>query len=348
MDQQKSNLKVSAIVPAYNEAQRIGPVLQVLTNCAALDEVIVVDDGSKDNTSEVVQKYPVKYIQLTKNGGKGSAMERGVQEARNVIIFFCDADIRGLKASMVEEIAAPVLEGKVEMFIAMRNRKSYYLRFLLAFVPLLGGERVLTKKLWNQVPSYYKERFRIEAGLNFYAKYYGKGFRFKVFPGLTQTIKEKKYGMWKGFTARVGMFRDYLVAQIKLQWVHIPRSVANRRLFLLQMVSHLVFLSIGIFIMAAVYFGPRQFLLRIFAEKLATDPETPIIHFLLQVVSIVSLDALLVVGAVMILLNLSLLLVSIPKMIRLIYTYSDKWKQSVLAETLKNSAEISGEKKEIL
>ena len=348
MDQQKSKLKISAIVPAYNEAKRIGPILEELTNCPTLDEVIVVDDGSKDNTARVVEKYPVKYIRLEKNGGKGAAMERGVREAKNEGIFFCDADIRGIKCTMIEEMVQPVKEGKVEMFIAMRNRKSYYLRFILAFIPLLGGERVLTKNLWNQVPAYYKERFRIEAGLNFYAKYYGKGFRFKVFPGLKQTIKEKKYGVWKGLKARAGMFRDYLVAQIKLQWTQIPRSVANRRLFLLQMMSHLVFLVIGIMIGLAVYFGPRQFLLRIFSQKLATDPETPIIHFLFQIVSIVSLDFLLFVGALMITINLSLLLVSIPKMIRLIYTYSNKWKQSVLVESLKSSAEISGEKKEII
>ncbi len=346
MDQQKNQLKVSAVVPAYNEAKRIGPILEVLCSCLALAEIIVVDDGSTDNTEAIVKKFSVRYIKLQKNGGKGAAMDRGVQEAKHDIIFFCDADIKGLKSSMIEEIVRPVQEGKVEMFVAMRNRKSYVLRFILAFVPLLGGERVLTKRLWNMVPAYYKERFRIEAGLNFYAKYYAKGFRFKVFKGLSQTIKEKKYGWWKGFKARVGMFRDYLIAQIRLEFAHIPRSVANRRIFLLQIASHIFFLFVGIFFCLAVYFGPRQFVLRVFAKELLEDPDAPFVHLLLRFVSQVSLDFLLLLGGVMIMINTILILVSIPKMVRLIYTYSHKWKQSPLSLSPSQNGEVSGEKRE--
>lgn len=347
MDQQKNSAKISAIVPAYNEASRIGAVLEVLLQCKVLHEIIVVDDGSSDNTEEVVKKYAVKYIRLSQNSGKGAAMERGVKEAISEIIFFCDADIRGLKSSMIEEMTQPVMKGKVEMFIAMRNRKSYVLRFILAFIPLLGGERVLTKSLWNMVPAYYKERFRIEAGLNFYAKHYGKGFRFKVFRGLTQTIKEKKYGWWKGFLARMLMMRDYLVAQIKLEWLHVPRNVLGRRLFLLQTATHVFFLGIAVFLGLAVYFGPRQFLLRVFARELATDPDAPFVQLLLQFVSYVSVDFLIVLSILMATINIILILVSIPKIIRLVYTYGDKWKRSVLSSQ-QSGEEISGEKKEIL
>jgi glycosyltransferase involved in cell wall biosynthesis len=346
MDQQKNSAKISAVVPAYNEAARIGVVLEVLEECRVLSEIIVVDDGSSDNTEQVVKKYRVKYIRMSQNSGKGAAMERGVKEATSDIIFFCDADIRGLKASMIEEMAQPVIQGKVEMFIAMRNRKSYVLRFILAFIPLLGGERVLTKSLWESVPSYYKERFRIEAGLNFYAKYYGKGFRFKVFHGLTQTIKEKKYGLWKGFVARMLMMRDYLVAQIKLEWFHIPRNVLGRRLFLFQTASHVFFLGIALFLGLAVYFGPRQFLLRVFARELSTDPDAPFVHLLLKFVSQVSVEFLIALATLIATINIIFILISIPKMIRLIYTYSRKWKKSVLSSN-NSTEEIIGEKKEI-
>jgi Glycosyltransferases involved in cell wall biogenesis len=47
-------VKVAAIVPAYNEAARIAGVLEVLLQCPQLHEILVVNDGSTDNTAEVV------------------------------------------------------------------------------------------------------------------------------------------------------------------------------------------------------------------------------------------------------------------------------------------------------
>lgn len=77
------------------------------------------------------------------------------------------------------------------MFIGMRNRKWYFAHQIIAFVPLLGSERALTKKLWQRIPDYYKQYFRIETALNFFTLYSGNGFNYKVFQGLAQVIKEK-------------------------------------------------------------------------------------------------------------------------------------------------------------
>ncbi len=339
MDQQKNNAKITAIVPAYNEGCRIGSVLKILTTSPLLDEVIVVDDGSTDDTEQVATQFPVRFLKMPQNGGKGAAMERGVQASKNDILFFCDADIRGLRHALIEEVVRPVVAGDVDVLIAMRNRKTYVLRFLLAFIPLLGGERALTKRLWYQVPSYYKEKFRIEAALNFYAKYYGKGFRFKVFPGLGQTIKEKKYGLSAGLRARCAMMFNYLEAQAKLEWVHIPKTVFNRRLFVLQVLSNIFFFVIGMGMVAAVYFGPRRFLLKIFSHELATDPGAPFVHFLLRGVGLISVDVLLFFGALICMINLVLFIASIPKLTKLLYTYREKFKRV---------NDVVGEKKEIL
>lgn len=226
MDYQKHYKKVTAIVPAYNEATRIGAVLEVLTQCNCLDEIIVIDDGSTDNTKEIILTFEkVKYIRNTKNLGKGKSLDKAIAAASGDIFFFCDADVKGLRRSVVQAIVDPVQTGKVEMFIGMRNRKIFVLRFIFIFLALLGGERALTRSLWEILPEFYKKRFRVEAGLNFFAAHYKRGFRFKVFTGLTQTIKEKKYGFLRGFKSRIGMMVDSVIAFLALRFYEYPKFV---------------------------------------------------------------------------------------------------------------------------
>ena len=67
---------VFVVVPAYNEAPRIGPVLERLLQIAPT--VVVVDDGSRDDTSEVVRRYPVWLLRHVVNLGQGAAIQTGI------------------------------------------------------------------------------------------------------------------------------------------------------------------------------------------------------------------------------------------------------------------------------
>lgn len=220
---------VTAIVPTFNEAQRIGPVLEVLSSYPHFQEVLVVDDGSTDTTAQIVQKYPVRYLTHSPNRGKGYAMEQGVAACDSPVIFFCDADVRGLTHEIITAILAPVLAGQVEMNIAMRHHTVFYIPFVLRFAFHLGGERALTRTLWEKLPPHYKERFRIEPALNYYAKHYGKGFSYLFFPQLKQTIKEKKLGIWQGHLARWRMAHDIFTAQVEL--LRAPRPPQPKKNF---------------------------------------------------------------------------------------------------------------------
>lgn len=229
MVRQANNKKITAIVPTYNEVGRIERVLNVLTTYPGFKEIIVVDDGSTDDTEEVLKKYQVRYIKNQVNRGKGYVMNLGVKNAKSDIIFFADADVSGLSHEIIDNITRPVLDGEVEMFIGMRNRKVYYLHYAILLIPLLGGERALTKTLWQTLPDYYKHRFRVEAGLNFYAKHFGKGFRYKVFKGLSQVIKERKYGLKDGLKQRWDLYAGLISAQLRLQFIDTPQLVKKRR-----------------------------------------------------------------------------------------------------------------------
>lgn len=142
-------MKISCIIPAYNEETRIGAVLHAVTNSPLLDEVIVVDDGSKDQTSAVAAAFPVKLITLKQNQGKSSAIVEGVKAASNEMLMFIDADLLGLTPEGIAQLAQPVLEGKADVSISLRENSLLLYRFFgLDFV---SGERVLPKSLLSPV-----------------------------------------------------------------------------------------------------------------------------------------------------------------------------------------------------
>src|SRR5579862_5490464 len=96
---------VSCIIPAYNEAVRIGAVLDAVVNHPLLSEIIVIDDGSNDGTSQVVSKYTqVKLIVLPHNGGKAHAVCEGVKASRGELLAILDADLLGLTANDVSNL----------------------------------------------------------------------------------------------------------------------------------------------------------------------------------------------------------------------------------------------------
>lgn len=300
-----SRTGVTAIVAAFNEAPRIARVLDVLTTYPGFDQVIVVDDGSTDGTGDVVTRHAVTYLRVEPNQGKGRAMDVGVAHAVTDVIFFADADIVGLTHEMIAETVRPVLDGSCEMFILMRNRKVYYLRTLMHFIPLLGGERALTKRLWEILPARYKTRFRIEAGLNFYAAYYGDGLKYRVFPGISQTVKEEKYGLWRGFVRRISMFGDIVGSAWDLQRSDVPATVEAQRLAAVRIAMSVLGLVVGTLITVGALVGPVDFVRSIFAHELVEDPGAPLVRALEWVASGVGGSVLLVAGMMLVVLNLA-------------------------------------------
>ena len=93
---------LSVVIPAFNEAGRIPDTLQQmarhLAHCRFSSEILVIDDGSADGTSEValsteVSGVPVEVLRHENNAGKGYAVQRGALRARGDVILICDADL---------------------------------------------------------------------------------------------------------------------------------------------------------------------------------------------------------------------------------------------------------------
>ena len=120
----KKYQKVSVIIPAYNEEDTVAKVVNVIKEVSFVDEIIVVNDGSTDNTENEAINAGAIVINHETNKGKGEALYTGYKEVNCDIIAFIDADIYNLTSKKVESMIMPILLGKAEITKTKFSRAS--------------------------------------------------------------------------------------------------------------------------------------------------------------------------------------------------------------------------------
>lgn len=218
---------VSVIIPAFNEEVSIGRVVSSVIGHPRILEVIVVDDGSKDKTATNAENAGAFVIRLPRNTGKGNAMARGVEHAKNDIILFLDADVIGMTHKAISQIIDPVLSGEYSMFVGLRSRKVLVLNRLLRFFPILGGDRAISKSLWLSIPPLYRSNFKVEIASNYFAKQTPLGMGFVLIRGVEHITKEKKYGIVIGLARRLLMIWDVSSISFKLYIVGFFKKIVK-------------------------------------------------------------------------------------------------------------------------
>ena len=116
--------KVSVIIPAFNEEDTVATVVEVVKKVSFVDEIIVVNDGSSDNTESEALNAGARVINHEVNKGKGEALRTGYKEAECDIIAFIDADIYNLSSAKVEAMIKPILHGKTDITKTKFSRAS--------------------------------------------------------------------------------------------------------------------------------------------------------------------------------------------------------------------------------
>ncbi|MDP3704243.1 MAG: glycosyltransferase family 2 protein [Candidatus Omnitrophota bacterium] len=116
--------RLSIVIPVYNEAGLMEQVLQrVLASPVEGKEVLVVNDGSKDGTGEVLaklqQRLPIRVITHPTNRGKGAAVRSGFQAATGDIVIIQDADLE-YDPGDYPTLMRPILEGRAEVVLGSR------------------------------------------------------------------------------------------------------------------------------------------------------------------------------------------------------------------------------------
>ena len=165
------DLKIGVIIPAYNEELNIGKTLELIPdNVSDKMEVIVVDDGSVDKTSEVASCYNVNIIKHPRNKGYGAATKTGLNYCKNSnheIAIILDADgqhdpryISDFTRIILQDNIDFVIGNRFKYYYDMGAKRKFFSKLMSVFYFFLlrkkisdptNGYRALSSKLFNDV-----------------------------------------------------------------------------------------------------------------------------------------------------------------------------------------------------
>jgi glycosyltransferase involved in cell wall biosynthesis len=159
-------LKVSIVVPAYNEQRTIGSVLgSVLKAIPDVHEIIVVDDGSKDKTAQIAKDLAgteprIRVLELSKNQGKTAALKRGFAASIGDVVIVQDADFE-YDPEEIPNLVAPIASGAADVvygsrFLVRRQARVLYFRHFLANQVLTFLSDLLTDLNFTDIETGYK------------------------------------------------------------------------------------------------------------------------------------------------------------------------------------------------
>jgi glycosyltransferase involved in cell wall biosynthesis len=187
--------EVSIVICTYNEEKTISDVVSACCIMNPTAEVIVVDDGSNDNTETILNRLKktcdFRYEKLTENKGKSWAMVHGVEKARNEIILFFDADVSNIKQEHFTQLLAPIKNKEANMVLGQPSETL--INYRINPFSSLTGERALLKKDIIPILEDIREiRFGVETFINLYYQAEGKRIKYVLMNGLKHPTKYDK------------------------------------------------------------------------------------------------------------------------------------------------------------
>ena len=227
------SLPLSIIVPAYNEADRLGEslktILTYLEQSNPTAEIIVVDDGSNDKTANIAEQVLAgkpnvasRVIRYEQNRGKGFAVRTGLLAARGEIAVFSDADL-STPIEETQKLVEPIETGEIDVAFGSRA---------------LDRSLIGTHQPWRREQSgkVFNAIVRLATGLPFWDTQCGfKAFRLSVFRPLLGVMQIDRFGFDVEFLY-VANLANLRLREIPVRWNHCDGTKVNvfrdsRRMF---------------------------------------------------------------------------------------------------------------------
>ncbi len=197
----------SCIIPAYNEWPRIAAVIQAVLDCTEIDEVIVIDDGSTDNTWNVIDTFEspkLQKIKLEKNQGKTRAVFHWINHSSWDYIVLIDSDLLNLYPRHIQKLIKPIIENKANATFSMREN-SFWIYRILGY-DFITGERVIHKSIFSDLQYFLNgPSYGLEVKINNKLMETNSRIMSVKLDGVITPWKTMKVGKWQWFLESIDM-----------------------------------------------------------------------------------------------------------------------------------------------
>lgn len=237
---------LSVVIPAYNEEATIAQVIRQVLKLAALEEIVVVNDCSKDRTADIVRGLAaseprIRLLEHKVNRGKTEALKTGFAQVRGEIVIVQDADLE-YDPVEIPEVIQPILDGKADVvygsrFLVRKASRVLYFYHFLANKLLTFTSNLFTNINLTDVETGYKA-FRSEIMRNMVITSSGFGFEIEVTAKIAKlgcaiyevpisyygrTYEQgKKIGPWDGVAAFWYIVKYNLFCSLRSSYVEVP------------------------------------------------------------------------------------------------------------------------------
>lgn len=206
---------IAVVIPAYNEAERVSNVLQAAIGVPHLTQIIVVDDGSQDDTVDVVTGWQgrdsrIELISLRVNHGKAGAIAVGAEHAGGDIVAFIDADLSGLQPHHIQQLTAPVRRRECAMTLGLFQNGRRSTDVTHRYLPFLSGQRCLRWSLFRDAVGLPNVGWSLETALNLHAWYNGYPTWRVPWQGVTHAMRPEKQPGLGGYTSHITMWSQIM------------------------------------------------------------------------------------------------------------------------------------------
>lgn len=222
---------IDAIVPARNEGLTVADVVEACLGCTYVREVLVVDDGSDDDTADRAAAAGAKVVRRESDGSKAHAMETGVEATDADSILFVDADCVGLTSAHLDAICEPFVDRRAVMSLGTFDY-GIWNWFVLRFPPTTG-ERIVPRWVFEAVPPDEREGYTIELMLNSVIAEGRRPTTVRVMRGVTHRTKRDKFGPVEGWRRTWEMFWDLVTLirrnlRVRTYWFYLRDLTIER------------------------------------------------------------------------------------------------------------------------
>jgi LmbE family N-acetylglucosaminyl deacetylase len=232
--------QVCAIIPAYNEAEHVGHLLEVLKNVESVAQILVIDDGSQDGTGETALRAAredgrVRVLRHPQNLGKGQAILTGCQAASAPILLFLDADLASLTPAHIAALVSPVQWGESDMTVGILRSGIWKADISHKTTPWLSGQRCLRADLLPQVCAESAQGYGLETALTVAARRQNWRCQEVLLTGLSTSPGTLYRGLWGRVGRKLRMLGDIGKAMHRNRAWHyfFPRIRPEARLLLI-------------------------------------------------------------------------------------------------------------------